>query len=337
MKIAVLCPRGRDPDQEFPDFAGKPDEAVHAPVNCHGFAACMGGGFYRDADAIPEKTRAVIVLLTRDLSRAVKALVRLRRERRVVVLAWKEAGAHQVAAQLAKASSVRLFRELCERSDGAIATTPDVAALFQSAGASRVDFIPMPYPVEEAAWDFARPEEEKRGILLGTREFFTPTRNHLAALLLIRRLAEGMGEPVTVFNFDGWRGRRLLHSAGFAPGGLRIVEQRLPYPKYLRAVAKHRVVFQLDSSTVPGQVAGDALLARIPCIGGHGTTERLIFPDLCGHGRTHEQLFDLAARLIEHPHDCAHFVQRAVEQARATLSFQRGAAALENFLAPLLR
>jgi hypothetical protein len=337
MKIAVLNPRGHDPDQTFPDFAGAPDERVHAPVNYHAFAACTGGGFYRDWQAIPKDTRAVIVLLTRDLSRAAKAVIGLRRTKRAVVLAWKEAGGHQLAEQLASAGRLAFFRELCARSDGAIATTPDLAPLFLWCGAPRVEFIPTPYPVEDARWDFTRPEEERRGVLIGTREFFTPTRNHLAALLLIRRLAEGMGEPVTVFNGDGWRGRRLLRGLGYAAGMLRVVEERLPYPKYLRAVAKHRFVFQLDASTVPGQVAGDALLARVPCVGGHGTTERLVFPELCGHGRTHEQLFDLAARLFEHPHDCAEFVGRALEHARHTLSFTRGAELLHSFFEPLCR
>jgi hypothetical protein len=337
MKVAVLNPQGKDPDQLFPDFAGAPNEREHAPVNYHAFAACTAGGFFREADSIPKEMRAVILLLTRDLSRAAKAIIRLRREKKVVVLAWKEAGGHQIAEQLAKPSNVAMFRQLCERSDGAIATTADLTALFQAAGAPRVEFIPAPYPIEDERWSFARPDEEKRGVLIGTRELFVPSRNHLAALLLIRRLAEGMGEPVTVFNLDGWKGRRILNSAGYGEGMLRIIEQRLPYPKYLRAVAKHRFVLQLDSSTVPGQVAGDCLLARVPCLGGQGTTERLVFPDLCGWGRSHEQLFDLAARLFEHPHDCASFVERALENGRQTLGFARGAEALESFFKPMLR
>jgi hypothetical protein len=337
MKVAVLNPRGNDPDQMFPDFAGTPDDQAHAPVNYHAFAACTAGGFFREADSIPKEMKAVILLLTKDLSRAAKAMIRLRREKKIIVLAWKEAGGHQIAQQLASPSNVRMFRELCERCDGAIATTPDLVAFFQSAGTPRVEFIPTPYPVEDERWNFSRPEEEKRGVLIGTRELFVPPRNHLAALLFIRRLAEGMGEPVTVFNFDGWRGRRMLKSVGYTEGILRIVEQRLPYPKYLRAVAKHRFVIQLDSSTVPGQVAGDCLLARVPCLGGHGTTERLVFPELCGWGRSHEQLFDLSARLFEHPHDCANFVTSAMENARKTLSFERGAQALESFFAPLMR
>jgi hypothetical protein len=337
MKVAVLNPRGNDPDQLFPNFAGAPDDRTHAPVNYHAFAACTAGGFFRDEDSIPAEMRAVILLLTRDLSRAAKSMIRLRREKKIIVLAWKEAGGHQIAEQLAKPSNVAMFRKLCERCDGAIATTQDLVAFFQAAGAPRVEFIPTPYPIEDERWNFSRPDEEKRGVLVGTRELFVPSRNHLAALLFIRRLAEGMGEPVTVFSFDGWRGRRLLNSLGYAEGMLRVVEERLPYPKYLRAVAKHRFVLQLDSSTVPGQVAGDCLLARVPCLGGHGTTERLVFPDLCGWGRSHEQLFDLSARLFEHPHDCASFVERAVENARQTLSFARGAQALESFFTPLFR
>jgi hypothetical protein len=306
-------------------------------VNYHAFAACTGGGFYRDWQAVPEDTRAVIVLLTRDLNRARQAILGLRRMGKAIAIAWKEAGAHQIAAQLSSAKAVDLFRDVCERSDGAIATTADLPQLFHSSGVSRAEFIPTPYPVEDSRWDFTRPEEEKRGVLIGTREFFTPSRNHLAALLAIKRLAEGMGETVTVFNVDGWRGRRLLRSLGYSEGVLRIVEERLPYPKYLRAVAKHRLVFQLDASTVPGQVAGDALLARVPCVGGCGTTERLVFPDWCGFGRSHEQLFDLAARLLEHPHDTPHVVRQALENANATLSFAQGREALENFFKPLLR
>jgi len=337
LKVAVLNPGGRDPDQVFPDFAGAPDEKRHAPVNYHAFAACTGGVFASDYDAIPKDVRAVVLLLTRDLSRAAKAITRLRRMGKTVAIAWKEAGGHQVAEQLTRGRNVELFKQVCEMADGAIATTPDLLPLFLWTGVHRGEFIPTPYPVEDERWDFTRPEEEKSGVLIGTREFFTPTRNHFAALQLIRGLAGGLYEPVTVFNLDGWRGRKLLRQLGYDDGMLRVIEKPLPYPKYLRAVAKHRFVFQLDASTVPGQVAGDALLARVPCIGGHGTTERLVFPDLCGFGRTHEQLFDLAARLIEHRHDCADYAVRALENARATLCFAKGAEALENFFGPLLR
>src|SRR5690606_7711019 len=131
-------------------------------------------------------------------------------------------------------------------------------------GARDVEFIPTPYPVEDSRWDFSLPAESRKGIFLGTREWSVPSRNHLAALLTIRPLAEAMQEPVTVFNQDGWRGRRLLEELQYPEKLLRVIEGKLPYPQYLRLMARHKLVFQLDASAVPGQVAGDALLCRIP-------------------------------------------------------------------------
>ena len=38
-------------------------------------------------------------------------------------------------------------------------------------------------------------------------------------------------------------------------------------------------------------------------------------------GRTPEHLFDIAARLLEHPHDAAEVIEAALKAARARLSF----------------
>jgi hypothetical protein len=155
----------------------------------------------------------------------------------------------------------------------------------------------------------------------------------MAALLALKPLAEAMYEAVTVVNTDGWTGRRLLARLGYPPELLNVVEGRLPYPRYLRLMARHKVVFQLDGSAVPGQVAGDALLCRVPCIGGNGAIERLAFPEWCGHGRSPEQLFDLTARLLEHPYDCESLVTEALDRARLSLSFS----AVEKRLEQLFR
>ncbi len=332
MKFAVLNPGGRDPEQHFPDFAGAPDEAAHPPVNFHGFAACMGGGFYRKDAAIPTEVGAVLLLLRSDLNACKQALLELRGLKKKVAISFKESGAFQIAELLASPAKLRLFHEICERADGAIAATPDLVQFYLGGQVRAAEFIPTPYPVEDERWNFAHPLEERRGIFIGTREFDTPSRNHIAALIGVRQLAEAMQEPVTVFNVGGWRGRRMLASLRYPEGLLRVVEKRLPYPRYLRVVARHKLVFQLDASAVPGQVAGDALLCRVPCVGGNGATERLVFPDLCGHGRTHEQLFDLAARLLEHPHDCEAMSTRALELAKDRLSFASVARRLEKFL-----
>lgn len=337
MKLAVLNPGGRDPEQHFPEGAGVPDEKAHPPVNYHAFAACTGGAFYRQDQAIPREQKEVLLLLRSDLKSARQAIIELRRAGRTVAIAWKEAGAFQVAEQLAKPARLRLFQEICARADGAIATTADLVPLFTAAGVRHAEFLPAPYPVEDARWDFSVPFEERRGILVGTREFGAPSRNHLAALLAGRQLAGSMFEPVTLFNCDGWRGRRMIERLGYDERLLRVIEGRLPYPRYLRVLAKHKLVWQLDASAVPGQVAGDALLARVPCVGGNGTTERLVFPELCGHGRGAEQLFDLAARLLEHPHDCEEVMRRALENARTILSFAAIAKRLEEFFRRIAR
>ncbi len=337
MKLAVLNPRGRDPEQAFSDGAGTPDEQAHPPLNYHGFAACTGGTFFRKEEAIPADQKHVLLLLRQDLKASRQAMVELRRGGKTVALAWKEAGAFQIATQLSKAANLKLFEEICQRADGAIATTPDLVPIFTAAGVRYTEFIPTPYPVEDPRWDFSIPVEERRGIFVGTREFMTPSRNHLAALLTVKNLAASMFETVTVFNCDGWRGRRMIERLGYDPRLLRVIEGRVSYPRYQQILAKHKLVWQLDASAVPGQVAGDALLARVPCVGGNGTTERLVFSDICGHGRSAEQLFDLAARLLEHPHDCTEVIERAMGQARNNLSFGAVAKQLEEFFRRIAR
>ena len=141
-----------------------------------------------------------------------------------------------------------------------------------------VAFIPTPYPIEDQRWNFSVHPAEQSGIFVGTREWDVPSRNHFAALLVARHLCEATGEPVTVVNLDGYKGRRLFSELKFPDGKLRLIEKWKSYPDYLRDMASHKIVLQLDRSHVPGQVAGDALLCRIPCVGGDGAIERIAFP-----------------------------------------------------------
>ncbi len=337
MKLAVLNPFGNDPEQSFASFAGAPDDALHPPVNFHGFAACTGGSFHRKESAVPADATCVLLLLRRDVGASRQALIDLRRAGKEVLVSLKEAGASQVADLLSAPANLKLFREICARAGGAIATTEDLVPLYREAGAREVECIPTPYPIEDERWNFARPLEDRRGIFIGTREFRVLSRNHLLALFTIRPVAETMGQPVTVVNSDGRRGRKLLAQLGYSDGMLRVIEGRRPYPAYLRLVAEHRLVFQLDRSAVPGQVAGDALLCGIPCVGGDGTVERLAFPEFCGHGRTPERLADIATRLLDHPHDCEQAVHRALDLGSGRLSFTAVAKRLEEFQARIFR
>ena len=320
MQLAVLNPGGRDPEQRFPDGAGAVDARIHAPVNYHAYAACTHGGFFRDVRAIPAEMRAVLVLLRKDLKPALTAVKSLKAEGRTVAISWKESGQHQVAQQLDSAANLALFREICALADGALSSTPELVRLYISGGVNVSECIPTPYPVDDLRWDFSRPLAERSGIFIGTREWDVPSRNHAAALLC----ASSLGAPVTAFNLDGRSGRRKL-DAIFAGGPLRVIEKRLDYPGYLREMAKCRVVFQLDSSAVPGQVAGDALLCRMPCTGGNGAVDRVAFGD---GGDLVKLLRDDAAW-----HDA---VDASQARAREVLSFSACAERLRGFFSTLV-
>lgn len=333
--LLVFNPRGRDRPQEFPDGAGRPDDpdAPHPPVNFHAYAACTRGSFLTDFRAVEraDPARPVLLLLRRDAREGLRGLRRLRALGRRVAVSFKETGTAQLAAQLASPAALVPALEALREADAVLAPTLEGAAFALAvAGVRRAGFVPTPYPVDDPRWDFSRPAAgeppPRRGIWIGTREFGVPARHHLAALLMAGRLAEVVGEHVTVVNAEGRAGARMLAALGFspAPDAPRRFVTPLPYADYLRAMARHRLVFQLDRSGVPGQVAGDALLCRLPCVGGDGAVERLAFPDLCGHGRDSAELFGLAvARLRGDPAASAPAVQ--------SLSFAAGAARLAAF------
>ncbi|HEY3899935.1 MAG TPA: hypothetical protein VGM54_15055 [Chthoniobacter sp.] len=347
MKLAVLNPGGRDPRHEFPNGAGAPNDSILPPVGACGFAACTSGGFYRKDQEIPAELKHVLVLLGDNLKAFRQVFVELRSLGKTIAIAWRDPAPSYIAEQLAKPDKFKLFQEICQRADGAIATTPDLVGFFTAAGARHTEFIPTPWPIDDDRWNFGIPVEERRGIYVGTFEFRAPLQNHLSALLALRQLAASMYERVTLLNTEGRRGREFVKLLGYDEQLLKVVD--LPCPPHrnylkmsysafhLSLLAKHKLVWQLDGTGSFGQIAGDALLARVPCVGGVGTTERIVYPELCAHGRETEQLFDLAARLLEHPHDCEAVMERAVTAARDKLSFTAVAQRLETFFKRIAR
>ncbi len=95
-----------------------------------------------------------------------------------------------------------------------------------------------------------------RGVLVGTREWDISSRNHCSALLAAQRISEATGEIVSVFEDSGRAHPRLLAEIGFPAGKLRVLTERTNYADYLRVVAEHKIVFQLDTSFVPGPGRG---------------------------------------------------------------------------------
>lgn len=329
MNFCVLNPGGRDREQSFPDGPGAPGEGAHPPVNYHAYAACLRGGFFREERAIAGG--AVLVLLRkRNLRRALAAVQALRRRGCQVLVSCKESGSHQVADLLGDVTRWELFQEICAAADGAVASTPELVPLYLAAGSPRAEFVPTPYPVDFPAWDFRRPLQKRRGIFVGTREFGTPSRNHLAAVVLADQLSRELSCPLAIVNTEGRQGGMILKSLRKKNPLLFLIEAPAPYPDYLQVMALHRIVWQLDSSSVPGQVAGDALLCRMPCVGGNGAIERAAFPQFSGLSRP--ELAARARELLTDDEAWARCVSGLEATAARDLSFHAVAGQLKKLL-----
>jgi hypothetical protein len=337
-RLTVLNPGGRDPEQQFRNLPA-PGEGAHPPINFHAFAACtLGAFYYNPRRAIAEDT-PVLLLLRSDFRASERALRDLKKQGRTVAVSLKETGLHQIAKQLCDRAKLSRFMKIVAQADGCIATTEEAAEIYQRARCKRdpatVAFIPTPYPIEDERWNFSVPANEQSGIFIGTREWDVPTRNHFAALLVARQLCEATGEPVSVANLDGHKGRRLLDELRFPRGKLRLIEKRKSYPDYLRDVARHKIVLQLDRSHVPGQVAGDALLCRIVCVGGDGAIERIAFSKTCGEGRTISEIASMALDLLKNADLRAAIVAESQESALERLSFRAVRSQLSKFFCQL--
>ena len=332
MTLDILNPGGRDPDQSFPDAAGSPRDAGHPPVNYHGYAACMSGNFLRKAGHCESK-HVLVLLRKRNMRDALHAVRELKKRGVIVLLSCKESGSHQIAELLNEPKRWLLFCELCREAHGALSSTPELTGIYLAAGARFAEFIPTPYPLESPEWNFSKPLAGRAGIFIGTREFDIPSRNHIAAVILGDSISRDLGCPLTVVNSEGRRGRAILAPFQKANFRLRVVDS-LPYPAYLEEMADHRIVWQLDSSAVPGQVAGDALLCRMPCIGGNGAVDRLAFTEYSAQ-LPRETLMEKARTLILDNIEWQKCTDLAFKAGMNQLAFSAVSKKLEAFLSRL--
>src|SRR4029077_17944502 len=339
-RLTVLNPGGRDREQQFQTVPA-PSEGAHPPTNFHAFAACTLGSFHHNTRRAITENTPVLLLLRSDFRASERALANLKKAGRTVAVSLKETGLHQIARQLGDPAKLSRFMKIVMDADGCIATTPEVAEIYQRIRIKRdpasVAFVPTPYPVEDQRWNFSLPPAKQSGIFVGTREWDVPSRNHFATLLVARHLCEATGERVTVVNLDGYKGRRLVGELKFPEEKLRLIEKWKSYPDYLRDVARHKIVLQLDRSRVPGQVAGDALLCRIPCVGGDGAIERIAFSKTCGEARMINEVASMASDLLKIPKLREVVVAESQEHARERLSFDAARTQLAKFFANVLR
>ncbi|MEM1440946.1 MAG: hypothetical protein AAGF67_01300, partial [Verrucomicrobiota bacterium] len=289
VSLAVLNPKGRDPFLDFQEPPAEPVAGVHAPINFHAYAAATKGCFFDAAEAIiaaQDRFDAVIVLIRKRAWISLKSVQQLKAAGLTVIVAWKECSDSQIEKQLRSHRARIAYAKLLDLADGILSPTsilpPKPARMSDDVFQKKSRRIPTPYPLEFPGWDFSRPIESRNGIFVGTREFRAAPRNHLRAIEELAELAKRVEvNRITVINTEGKSGSRRLHELAqkFPDGVLQIVESALPYPNYMRLLATHRLVFQRDLSGVPGQVAGDCLLARILCAGGNSAIEKIAFED----------------------------------------------------------
>jgi hypothetical protein len=213
------------------------------------------------------------------------------------------------------------LRRTAALADAVLCTSPAALAFFGARPeAGKILTLPTPYPLDERGWSFGGALPGREGIFLGTRNWDEPTRRHGEAARIALRVAERAGCRVTALNVEGKVGRRRYDSLG-AGSRLRVVEGPLPYAAYLREIAAHRIVLQRDRSGVPGQVAGDALLCGIPCLGGNGMVDRIAFAELPGAEDSDDEVLDAALGLLRDDAAWTAAMRSARLRADASLSF----------------
>lgn len=327
--------------QSYVDGPGHPDGGGHPPTNYHAYAAATGGAFHRSMETLEQHPGPVLILLRGNLRESLATVREVKSRGRVVGVTFKEAGRNQICALLTQARQCDRLFEVMREAAFAIAPTPDLAEIYRSlfslTGEGRAAFIPTPYPLEYPEWRITLPAEEKKGVFIGTRQFGKPDRNHLHAIILAVEAARRARTRVTLMETAGGWERRLLRGLRTRFAELEVVQGPLSYADWLKLLGRHRVVFQLDESSVPGQVAGDAIMAGTPCVGGNGTVERLVFPDWNGHHGPLEAQKGALENLLANDDLYQQAVVQMEERSLATIGFEAVRSQLAGFLGGLKR
>ena len=340
--LAVLNPKGRDPYLDYTKGPDSYERGIHAPINFHAFAAATYGAFFDSPnDVLADRDRfdAVLVLIRRRTWITLAAVKQLKQAGMRVIVAWKECSYNQISRQLNLVRAIRAYGEILELADGILSPTlawpPRAGAIRQEEFWRKLKFIPTPYPVDLPFWDFSTPVAERSGILIGTREFKTESRNHIHAIARAASLAHEFEIPrVTVINSDKGKGVHLLRELAktFPAGCLQIHETTLPYPDYMKLLSSHRFIYQMDRSTVPGQVAGDCLLARTICAGGSSTIEKMAFPEFSDDGSIRmRNAFERIEHILHDDDEYLAAIHKSQKIAMKSLSFESAAKQLGSW------
>ena len=132
---------------------------------------------------------------------------------------------------------------------------------------------------------FTVPIENREGIFIGTRTLSQNLkRNTLFSLGVANKIAAENKTFATFFcedKIDLKFMQSYLINLGLE--NTRIIPGPLPYESWLKLIATHKVLFQMDASDTLGQVVGDAVLVGVPSVGGT-TVNSHLFGTYCEVG-----------------------------------------------------
>ena len=260
--------------------------------------------------------RPVLLLLRgpRHLSVAYNWMRYLKKAGRCVVVTFKEAGSIQVAAQYTRAADLRRLAAVLDLADGCLAPTPFLMDFFDLARPPAVDpALPRRLPVADIP-DALSGGRSTLGFFHSARTggggFLSARASSIFAVAPAPRRASRRAPQLHQSDERGCHGhqpRRPARREGARGAGVfgrsrrahcACCRGRCPT---LNTCARWRGTGSSSNSTAAAcrdRSPGDALLCRLPCVGGDGAIEQIAFPDLAGHDKDPARLVEIAAAVL---------------------------------------
>ena len=226
----------------------------------------------------------VLVMVKDDVDQLIPLITKLKMMKKTVGIAFHENGNYFSTKASASLEWLQQMKSLVEMSDYFWNLNVPLEEFFQSIFDVPVFSCWHAFPHD---WDhgFTVPEENREGIIVGTRTLNQSLkRNTLYALGIADKVAAENNTFSTFFcedRLDLKFIQNYLKELGLE--NTRVIPGPLPYESWLKLIATHKVLFQMDNSDTLGQIVGDAAMVGVPSVGGT-TVNSHIFGTYCELG-----------------------------------------------------
>ena len=190
---------------------------------------------------------------------------------------------------------------------------------------TNVPMFDVPY-----CWDikqrnqFIVPIKERKGIFCAGVSLNTGTpRNSFYNLLLASRFSNKYNIPVSWLSRGNGDAYKYIKQLFDKPNLLTIYDEDLPYPDWLHMLASHRIVLNLDTSLVQGQIPGDCAFVSVPCVGGNSRIQEFMFPKyLCKYDMDLSASYDAIKNLLLDDKQYSTYIKGVIEDNIHKISFE---------------